>query len=623
MPNTSNDNTHLQAILDTVLDGIITIDSKGLIQSFNAAAIKIFGYEPEEVVGQNVKMLMPDPYHSEHDSYLKNHLDTGEKKVIGIGRLVSAKRKDGSIFPMELGVNDMIINGKKMFVGIIRDLSEVQNSRNNLQAILDTVIDGIITIDSKGLIQSFNAAAINIFGYEPEEVVGQNVKVLMPDPYQSEHDTYLNNHLDTGEKKVIGIGRLVSAKRKDGSIFPIELGVNDMIVNGKKMFVGIIRDPSKQAISKQLFRELSEQMELILDNAGEGIYGLDLNGYTTFANKAAVEMLGYTPEEMVGKSQHSLIHHHFSDGSEYPRKNCNIYQAFIDGKEHKEDTEVFWKKDGTPLPIEYTSRPIRNSKNEITGAVVVFHDITERKQHETEQENLIAKLSDSNEELERFAYLASHDLQEPLRMIRNFTQLLEKKLKGKLDEDAQKYLDISRNSAIRMQNLVEDLLQYARVGEEDQERFESVDCNNTLEYIKENLNERLAETQTKITYNNLPIITANPIQISQVLQNLISNAIKYQKAGTTPEINISATEQNDNWEFRVQDNGIGMKQEYCKQIFQPFKRLHNATEYSGTGIGLAICRKIIQKKGGEIWAESIPDKGSSFYFTIPKLAKKT
>ena len=258
MPIETSDQAHLEAVLKTVLDGVITIDSQGRIESFNPSAARIFGYQPEEVIGRNVKMLMPDPYHTEHDGYLQNFLETGERKIIGIGREVSARRKDGTVFPMELGVNEMNIDGERKFVGTIRDITErneaeasQEEEAERLQAVMNTVLDGLITIDAHGAILSFNPAAVRIFGYEPDEVVGENVKILMPAPYHEEHDGYLQNYLQTGLKKVIGIGREVSARRKDGSIFPMELGINEMAVSGRRCFVGTIRDISERKAAEE------------------------------------------------------------------------------------------------------------------------------------------------------------------------------------------------------------------------------------------------------------------------------------------------------------------------------------------------------------------------------------
>jgi light-regulated signal transduction histidine kinase (bacteriophytochrome) len=210
---------------------------------------------------------------------------------------------------------------------------------------------------------------------------------------------------------------------------------------------------------------------------------------------------------------------------------------------------------------------------------------------------------------------------ETLRMMSNFSQMLVKKLDGKLDNECQKYFDIITTSAIRMQGLIDDLLEYAKC-DKDIEDLQQTDLNESLQYVLENLSESIKETNPRIDFKELPTVEVNPVKIASVLQNLISNAIKYRKKDRILNIVISAEEADEHWEICIKDNGIGMKQEYCEQIFLPFKRLHHKSEYSGTGIGLAICNKTIRKFGGEIWARSEPNKGTKLFFTIPKKSKK-
>lgn len=252
----------VRAIVDTVLDGIITIDSVGTVETFNPAAELIFGYDKEEVIGRNVKMLMPEPYHGEHDGYLDSYLKTGDAKVIGIGREVTGRRKDGRSFPMELAVSEMQVSGQRMFTGIVRDITERKEAERQLldregrvRAIVETVLDGIITIDAHGTVETFNPAAEIIFGYSADQVVGRNVKILTPAPYHAEHDGYLENYLATGEAKVIGIGREVVGRRQDGSLFPMELAVSEMEVAGQRMFTGIVRDITERKEAERIKKE--------------------------------------------------------------------------------------------------------------------------------------------------------------------------------------------------------------------------------------------------------------------------------------------------------------------------------------------------------------------------------
>jgi two-component system, LuxR family, sensor kinase FixL len=228
-----------RAIVDTAVDGIVVIDGRGAIRSVNSATERLFGYAASELVGRNVKTLLPEPYASEHDTYLANYLRTSLKKIIGIGREVVGRRKDGSVFPMDLSVGEARDGDEPIFVGIIRDITDrkaaelaQREGELRLHSILDTVPDAIVVIDAQGIIQSFSPAAQRLFGYASVEVVGHNVKVLMPTPYREAHDGYIERHLRTGERRIIGIGRVVTGRRKDGETFPMELQVGEFTFAG-------------------------------------------------------------------------------------------------------------------------------------------------------------------------------------------------------------------------------------------------------------------------------------------------------------------------------------------------------------------------------------------------------
>ena len=361
-------------------------------------------------------------------------------------------------------------------VSYLRSQTVIENEKL-MAAIIENTVDGLITIDHKGTIQTINRACITIFGYKHHEIIGKSVKFLMPEPYQNEYDEYFKNHKIGRKKKIFGISREVEGKRKDGTIFPLELSVSKISIKNKKIYSGIVRD------------------------------------------------------------------------------------------------------------------------------------ITERKNAEDE-------LLRSNTELERFAYVASHDLQEPLRMVTNFTGLLEKRYGDHLDSTAKEYLDFAYNGARRMQDLVNDLLDYARIGQES-ENYKDVEVEKLMQVVRENLKESIQENGASLTYQNLPTVHTNPVRLMRVLQNLVGNSLKYKSTDKKTVIQVSSRKDNNMWHFIVKDNGIGMKPEYCQKIFEPFKRLHAKHEYTGTGMGLSICRKIVEGFGGKIWAESTPGEGSMFHLTIP------
>jgi len=256
-----------RAVVGAALDAIVVIDRDGRVRSVNAATERIFGYSAAELTGRNVRMLMPEPYAGEHDDYLANYLRTGEKKIIGIGREVAGRRKDGSTFPMDLSVGEAKVAGEAIFVGIIRDISErkaaeaaQRESELRLRSLLDTVPDGIVVIDDRGMIQSFSPAAERLFGYASAEIAGHNVSILMPSPYREGHDSYLDRYLRTGERRIIGIGRVVVGLRKGGETFPMELQVSEFGSAGKRFFTGFVRDLTEQQAAKRRIQDLQAEL---------------------------------------------------------------------------------------------------------------------------------------------------------------------------------------------------------------------------------------------------------------------------------------------------------------------------------------------------------------------------
>jgi PAS domain S-box-containing protein len=259
----------LRAVVDTAISGVILIDARGCVLMFNPACERLFEYGAAEVIGQNVKMLMPAPYRTEHDRYLDNFHQTGERKIIGIGREVLGQRKNGSTFPMDLAVGEAKQAGESIFVGIIHDLTErerigkaLREGSARLKAVVETAVDGVILIDAQGRVLMFNPACEKLFNYQAQEIIGQNVKMLMPAPYRAEHDGYLSNFHQTRVRKIIGIGREVTGQRKDSSTFPMDLSVGEAIQDGESIFVGIIHDlTGRKKTEEQLVQ--AQKMEMV------------------------------------------------------------------------------------------------------------------------------------------------------------------------------------------------------------------------------------------------------------------------------------------------------------------------------------------------------------------------
>jgi PAS domain S-box-containing protein len=333
------------------------------------------------------------------------------------------------------------------------------------------------------------------------------------------------------------------------------------------------------------------------------------------------------------KNRYIRINKSYAEAINLPRDHIEGKSAF-DIASNREFAERYWRDDkeviasGTPkrnivepLVFDETKTgqtdkiPYRDDEGNILGVIVFCIDITSRVRAEKALRDRTEALERSNRELEQFAYVASHDLQEPLRMVASYTQLLAKRYKGKLDADADEFIAYAVDGATRMQALINDLLTYSRVGTRGKD-FKPTNSEAVLERTLKNLQNAVEESGAKVTYDTLPTLMADDMQLGQLFQNLIGNALRFH-GEEPPRIHVSAQKNENQWVFSVHDNGIGIDPEFTERIFIIFQRLHKRREYPGTGIGLAICKKIVERHGGRIWVESKPEKGSTFYFTIP------
>jgi PAS domain S-box-containing protein len=287
----------------------------------------------------------------------------------------------------------------------------------------------------------------------------------------------------------------------------------------------------------------------------------------------------------------------------------------LNGEEFIIDRE-FGSGDLERRHVEMIYSSIRNQDGQLIGASHIARDITRRKQVENERKRLIEDLARSNRELEQFAYVASHDLQEPLRMVASYLQLLERKYRSQLDDKAIRYMDFAVEGALRMQKLIEGLLAYSRISRRGAE-FKRIDVNHIFAQTVANLTAAINDTGAVVTRDDLPVITGDETQLLQLFQNLIGNAVKYRRPAVPPAVHVSVQRQEREWVFGIHDNGIGIASPYYERIFLIFQRLHTRGEYPGTGIGLALCKRIVESHHGRIWVESTPGSGTTFFFTIP------
>jgi PAS domain S-box-containing protein len=372
----------------------------------------------------------------------------------------------------------------------------------------------------------------------------------------------------------------------------------------------------------RVLRDSEERFRLLMGGVKDyAIIVLDPNGLVASWNEGAQQIKGYLPEEIIG--------HHFSEfytpeDVQSGKPAFELGMAKSKGQFENEGLRV--RKDGTTFFANVVITALVNEQNELRGFAKVTRDITESKNTERvlrEGEQLLqhklTELKRSNEDLEQFAYVCSHDLQEPLRVISNYVQLIAKRYTGKvLDENGAEFIQFTVDAAKRMQELINDLLLYSRIDSRGQQ-FQDTEISMVVAAAIANLQVAVDESGANITVGTLPTVEADRSQLIQLFQNLIGNAIKF-RSGKSSEIQISAAEEPDSWIFTVQDNGQGFEMKYAERIFVIFKRLHDREQYEGSGIGLAVTKKIVERHGGRIWAESIPGEGSSFHFSLPKSA---
>ena len=446
----------------------------------------------------------------------------------------------------------------------------------------------VFETDSSGTIVSWSPGASRIFGYSQDEIQGRNsscfylgkdVSLGLPEKHLSDATDGATEHK----------GWLV---RNDGIFFLARVLISPLseIESSRDGFLFLVQDLSDLKLT-----EAQRLSTIAIELSNDAMISTDVEGQIQSWNSGAERIYGHSASEIVGSSIFML----FPDGLP------GLTEQFLKEPSSTECSQV--KKDGKVFDALVKVYPLKDIKGKNFEHLWICKDISLSKK-------LITELERSNTDLQQFAYVASHDLQEPLRAVQGCLQLLESSMAGKLDERSSRFMSEAMSGATRMQNLVNDLLNYARINTTTREMKE-VHLETLLTQAQGQLGKQIEETNAEIESDPLPTLPVDPNQIRQVFQNLISNAIKYCEG--KPRILVSANQTNGTWTFCISDNGIGFDEQFSERIFEIFQRLHTRSEYSGTGIGLAICRRIIQRHEGRMWAESNGDSGSQFYFTLP------
>lgn len=538
-----------------------------------------------------------------------------EYAVLDFSRKLSFSENADEIDAISAGLNTLgeelefsISSQNKYATELEKANSLLLESNEKIQAIFNNTPNAIIATDLNFKITEWNKGAEKIYKYTKEEVIGKPAEEII----NSNHTNSLTKEkaLEQMTDEGFWTGELLqSTSRKEEMIIFCSAS---FIKNEQGIPIGYLsvnRDISDMRKTERELHEIEKRYHLLVNEVVDyAIILLDPNGIITSWNKGAEIIKGYTEKEIIGK--------HFSIFYKEEDVINNLpFKALEDAKQKSKFTSEGWrvKKDGTLFWADVVFTKLVDENGNLTGFAKITRDLTEKKNTQEEILQMTEELKRSNTELEQFAYVASHDLQEPLRMITSYVQLLEKKYKDKLDQDANDFINFAVDGANRMQTLIYSLLEYSRINRV--KPFININLDDVLHEVVNDLSVSIKEAKAKIAWNALPVIYGDTVLIGQLFFNLISNAIKF-RSDVPPEIFISCKKQNNNYVFSVKDNGIGIKKEYAEKIFVIFQRLHSKDKYPGTGIGLAICKKIVERHNGTIWIESEVNKGSTFYFTI-------
>lgn len=610
----------LKATLDTVVDGIIAIDERGLIEAFNPAAESIFGYRREEVLGRNVSMLMPEPDRSRHDGYLAHYLDTGDARIIGTGREVVAQRKDGSVFPADLAIAEMNLGGRHYFNGTVRDITQRKHGENLLRetlalqsAILDSANYAIISTEPDGLIRTYNRAAERMTGYSAAEMIGvQTPRILHDADEIAAHAQALSAAL--GETIPIGFQVFVAKAargdadenewtyiRKDGTRFPVLLSVTAMRDETGKItgFLGVLQDISERNAARARLERLTSELRAIFDLSPDGFVAFTETGRLAYTNPAFFRMSGCKrdAEETVGVRDFDAKLQALCD----PR---HAYAPVDTLADQASDTLHLVRP--KPAILKRSVRDIRGEAGGFLGRVLYFRDIT----HEMEVDRMKTE----------FLSTAAHELRTPMASIHGFTELL---LKRDYDDATRRDLlqTIYRQSS-NLTAMVNELLDLARIEARAGKDFH-IKVQDVLPIVDHVVRAFMMPNDArKIDLrlgSALPRVAVDAEKFGQALLNVISNAYKYSPNGGAIEIATRTRTRDGGAEVGVvvRDHGIGMTPEQQARVFDRFYRVDSSGAIPGTGLGMSLVKEIMDIHQGRVEIQSAPVQGTEVGLWLP------
>jgi PAS domain S-box-containing protein len=624
LSETKESGAKYRGLLEAAPDAMVVVNEVGEIVLLNVQAEKQFGYRRDELIGQKVKNIIPEGFAERLIADETRSAAEALAQQIGTGIELYGRRKDGSHFPIEIMLSPLESTEGILVTAAIRNISVRKAAEKHLaqmegryRGLLEAAPDAMVVVNQAGEIVLLNVQAEKQFGYRRDELIGQKVKNIIPEGFAERIIADGTRSAAEALAQQIGMGIELYGRRRDGSDFPIEIMLSPLESTEGILVTAAIRDISVRKAAERHLAQMESRYRGLLEAAPDAMVVVNPSGEIVLLNVQAEKRFGYHRNELVGQKVKNIIPEGFAE-----RLVADALRSAEDALAQQIGTGIELtarRKNGSEFPIELMLSPLESAEGILVTAAI--RDITTRKKAEAHLLDKVEELNRSNVELGQFAYIASHDLQEPLRMVASYTQLLSRRYKGKLDSDADDFIAFAVDGASRMQRLIQDLLTYSRVGTKGGELRE-ISSEAALQYALTNLRGAIEACGAQVTHHPLPNVLADEMQLVQLFQNLIGNAIKYQNKGI-PRVHISAQNGNKKCTFSVKDNGLGIDPQYFDKIFGMFQRLHKREEYAGTGIGLAICKKIVERHGGSISVESQPGQGSTFSFALPGSEKKS
>ena len=494
----------------------------------------------------------------------------------------------------------------------------LRESEERFRSVVDSANDGILVYDKQLNVIVANLAAERILRLPLAGIIGAAGFTSLLPCVHADGSPILPDERPTRLTVKSGkplTGQIVGIYRPDGSMNWVSVNTGFLRRPGETDWYGVVStigDITKQRNAELALSASEALYRQTFELATTGIAHVDLAGRFMQVNRSLCEILGYSEKELIGRPVKEISHpedRNLTDSQRMRVRSGEKPSVRFEKRYIRKNGAIVW----VGLSVALACDPSGTPQYEIA----LFDDITERKKAEAALREAHEELKRSNGELEQFAYVASHDLQEPLRMVSSYTQLLMRRYGDKLDGDAKEFTAFIVDGATRMKQLIEDLLAYSRVGTRDR-NFKPAEAESSLRRALTNLRAAIQDSGAAVTQDKLPTIPCDEVQLAQLFQNLIGNALKFRKPDAAPAVHVGAADQGAEWEFTVRDNGIGIEPQYFERIFMVFQRLHDKGEYPGTGIGLAIVKKVVERHGGRIWVQSQPGAGTTFHFTMPK-----